>query len=100
MTNKIYHVDAIETKEIRGMSLRTLATLIVCTISICTTVMGSYFSLNSDIKDLKVQKDQDEKYNDLRLRTLEIRVSATEVQYKELSTRYEELLGEKYKMQK
>lgn len=90
---------SIEQKEIRGISLRNLITLIACTITICTTVMGTYFSLTTNqnniqkaLDEVKLQKQNDEKYTDLRLRTMEIRIDNLELQNKEIISKYEEIL--------
>lgn len=93
---------SIETKEIRGISLRNIIALVVCTVTICTTVMGTYFKLQANQKDvfvqlneIKLQKANDEKYTDLRLRTLEIRIENLEIQNKETISKYEDLIKNK-----
>lgn len=82
-------MTSIEQKEIRGLSVKTLLTIIVCTVTMVSTTLGTYFSIQSSIREIRLEKQGDDKYLDLRLRTIEIRQSALELQLKELQTREE-----------
>lgn len=69
---------AIETKEIRGVSVRTLITVIISTATIVSFVLGGVSKLsgqikatNDEIKTFRLEKNSDAKYNDLRLKIME-----------------------------
>lgn len=87
-------VTQIETKELRGVSLRTLYAIIVATATIVLTVFGSYSSLKGQIKEMQSQKDSDSRYNDLRMKILEQRLDANDIQLKELSKKYDEFVSQ------
>lgn len=84
------NVTPIETREIRGLSIKGLITLIVCTISICGTVIGTYSSLNSKIDTLKIERQSEERITDLRIRTLETQLSALNTQVRQLEAQVNE----------
>jgi len=66
----------IETKEIRGLSFKGLLTILLSTISICGTVVGTYFSLNAKIDTIRIEKVNEDKLTDLRIKTIEAQVEA------------------------
>lgn len=70
----------LEEKQIPGISFKLLLSLIVATASICGTTISTYFALNNKIDQLQLQKVSDDKYNDLRLKTLELSISAVQAQ--------------------
>ncbi len=83
--------EPIESKEIRGLSLKTLIWLLGCTASIILFMWRTTSGLQDDIravaervKEMEITKQQQEKYEDLRLRTMELQVSSISVQLKEL----------------
>lgn len=71
-------MDAIETKEIRGLSVKNMFTLLTCTIAICITVLTTYFALVASIKELKDLMEYKTQYNDQRFLFLEQRLKALE----------------------
>lgn len=78
----------IESKELRGISLKTLYALITATALIILTVYGSYSALKSEIQDIKTQKEGDSKYNDLRMRVLEQKVDMNTMSIKNIEERF------------
>jgi hypothetical protein len=81
---------AIETQELRGISMKTLWALIVATAITVLTVMGSYTALKGEISDLKMQKDGDARYNDLRMKVLEQKVDMNTISLKDIYNRIED----------
>jgi len=77
-------MDAIEQKEIRGLSLKSMYWLLGTTAMIIFTVLFTYFSILNKLATMEVQKVENEKYNDLRIRTLDLKVSTIEVQIQKL----------------
>lgn len=78
-------MDAIETKEIRGLSIKALAWLISSTITIVGFVITSYFLLKNNIErvdikidNVKTEKVSDDRYNDLRMRVMEANLKTLE----------------------
>lgn len=75
-------MDALETKEIRGLSIKALGWLLGSTIMIVSSVMTSYFLIKNDIvkvdnkvETMRTEKISDDKYNDLRMKVLEASVN-------------------------
>lgn len=86
-------MDALETKEIRGLSIKALGWLLGSTIMIVSSVMTSYFLIKGDINrvDTKVEtvrseKVSDDKYNDLRMKVIEAQVNTLSGQVDVLRT--------------
>lgn len=82
-------IEPIESKELRGISIRTMLTVIICTGSIMLTVLGTYFNLKADVTDVRVTKDSDAKLNDLKMRIMDQRIDAMGIQLKDINTRIE-----------
>lgn len=75
-------MDALETKEIRGLSIKALSWLLGSTIMIVSSVMASYFLIKNDIvkvdtkvETLRNEKNSDDRYNDLRMKVIEAQVN-------------------------
>jgi len=80
-------MTAIENKEIKGLSIRTLLALIVATVSICTTVLVSYSSLtaqivktNNGMDKVQLKVESDLRYTELRMTVLEKTVTLLQMQ--------------------
>ena len=74
-------MQEIETKEIKGVSFKTLASLVVATATICITVISTTSAISSQVVkvDTKVEKVQmqvagDNKLTDLRITIMEKRL--------------------------
>ena len=78
---------AIETKELRGVSLKTLYAIIVTTIIICTSIYGSYISIITKINEIVLTNQSNDKLYDLRLKALEQKITAIEIQLRDLTNR-------------
>jgi hypothetical protein len=74
----------VESRPIKGVSLRTLYQLVVATAIICLTVLTTYFELSGMIKEIITTKVKDDKYNDLRMHIMEQKVDANDIQLREL----------------
>lgn len=59
---------------------------IASTASIVATVMGSYFQLRSDIHDMRIQQDSQNRITDIRLKVLESQVSMLQHQINLINT--------------
>ncbi len=64
----------LEHREIRGITLKNITVTIISTISIVVSVMGTYFQLKGDIRDVKNQNETQNKVTDIRLNVLESQV--------------------------
>lgn len=84
-------MESIESRELKGVSIKTLWAIIVATATIILSVMGSYTALKGEITDLKYQNTGDAKYNDLRMKQLEQRAEINAMNIKELSKRIDEV---------
>lgn len=73
-------MTSLEEKEIRGLSLKNLLYFIGTIVSL----VGVYFTLRGDIRELKKEREGDDRYNELRLKTMELNISSLQVQINDL----------------
>lgn len=78
-------MNPIETKELRGLSLKSVYWIVGTTIISCAFFLGIYYSLKADMSKVinnqekaEAKREESVKYDDLRYRTLEIRVGFLE----------------------
>jgi hypothetical protein len=71
-------VTNIETKEIKGITLKGIITLIICTASIVGTTLFNYFSLQGDIRSIREQQINTDRYWELRLQSVELNIGIIE----------------------
>lgn len=93
-------MNSLETKEIRGLSVRNIITIIACTVTIVSTVLGSWFNLKGEMTAIQKDRASDEKYNDLRLRTMELKISTLELDLRDLQNRQRDLRAKQEEYQK
>jgi TolA-binding protein len=79
-------MNPIESKEIRGISLKGLFWLLGCTASIIVSSLTSYNRLNSKIDELKIQKGADDRVYQQQIRVMETQISALQVTIESLRT--------------
>ena len=82
-------MTAIETKELKGVNLKNIVAIIIATVGICTTTVVSYTKLESKIEMVGLKDEGDDRYNELRLRTIEINLSSMDLRIKELENKLE-----------
>lgn len=70
----------IETKELKGVSLKLLVWLIASTVTIVASVTTSYITLSNKIDSLQRDKAADDRYNDLRLQTMSVQIQSIQAQ--------------------
>lgn len=80
-------MDTIEKKEIRGLNLKTLYWIVASSAAMIFTVLFTYFSILGRLNAIEIQKTENDKYNDLRIRTLDLKVSALEVQLDKIESK-------------
>jgi flagellar capping protein FliD len=80
-------MNPIEQKEIRGLSIRTLITIITSTVVIVSFIYGMKYSIQTSISTLSTRiqaledaKNYDEKILDLRMQQMEKRMAVMEEQ--------------------
>ncbi len=78
------HVNNIETKEIRGLSLKGLFWLIGATVTILMSVLTTYFSVISRLDAMQLQKVADDKYNAYKLLLIENELKSFKLEFNEL----------------
>ena len=78
-------MTTIEHRELRGITIKNLLVTIFSTASIVATVMTSYLQLKSDIHDIKLSQETQNRVYDIRLKVLETQVSVLQHQVDELS---------------
>lgn len=70
-------MDAVETKEIRGLSLKALLWLIGSTVSIVTTIILTYAKLESKIEINNLNVVNKLEITDIRIKTVEADLQTT-----------------------
>lgn len=77
----------LEEKELRGLNLKNLIWLLGCTASIIIYMRSQYseqhkelINLSTEINSIKIRKEDEVKYNELRIRTVEARIEALEAE--------------------
>jgi hypothetical protein len=68
-------MTSIEHRQLKGITIKNIVVTIISTASIVTSVMASYFQLRSDISEVKVQQEAQNRVNEVRLRILEGQVT-------------------------
>lgn len=78
-------MEAIETKEIKGMSFKTVITIVIATASIVTSVFmttarlsGQIVAVDNKVEYVKMQSLNDGKINELRIKIMERRLDIME----------------------
>lgn len=84
------NMNPIETREIRGINARTMWWAVTIVVAVCF----SYFSLKGAISGIQKDSYNDRKYDDLRMRTMELRISALELDIKDLRNKVDETVIE------
>lgn len=80
-------MTTIESKELRGVSMKTIYAVIATTIIICTSIYGSYASIMTKINEIVLTNQSNDKLYDLRLKILEQKITAIDIQLRDLSNR-------------
>lgn len=78
-------MTAIENYEIKGISAKTLVFIITCTGSLMLAILGTFYSLKGEIRDIQTSKDSDTRYNDLRMKVLEQKVELNTITLREVT---------------
>ncbi len=78
-------MTTIEHRELKGITIKNLLVTIFSTASIVASVMTSYLQLKSDIHDIKLSQETQNRIYDIRLKVLETQVSVLQHQVDELS---------------
>ena len=68
-------MTTIEHREQKGITIKNLLVTIFSTASNVATVMTSYLQLKSDIHDIKLSQETQNRVYDIRLKVLETQVS-------------------------
>lgn len=68
----------VDTKEIRGLNLRIMVTLVLATISIVSTVLITKNSLENQIRNVANDQVTFSKVNDLNLKIFDVKISSLE----------------------
>ncbi|HTK18074.1 MAG TPA: hypothetical protein VL442_01105 [Mucilaginibacter sp.] len=78
-------MTTIEHRELKGITVKNLLVTIFSTASIVASVMTSYLQLKSDIHDIKLSQETQNRVYDIRLKILETQVSVLQRHVDELS---------------
>lgn len=84
-------MDSLEKKEIRGLNMKSIYWIVATSLVICSTIMGTYFSIMKRFEINDATRSQQDRYDDLRIRTLDLNVQSLEIEVKELRKRQDEL---------
>jgi len=82
-------MNSVEKKEIRGLSIKTIWWLVATTAVVVFTILGTYFSILERLTKIEISNTANERYNDLKTQTLDVRMSALELEVRELKDKFE-----------
>jgi hypothetical protein len=77
-------MTTLEHREIRGITLKNIVVTVVSTFSIVITVMTSYFQLKSNLQEVRVIQETQNRVNEVRLKILENQVSVLQQEVNEI----------------
>ena len=80
-------MTTIEHRELKGITIKNLLVTIFSTASIVASVMTSYLQLKSDIHDIKIAQETQNRVYDIRLKVLETQVSVLQRQVDEIKSK-------------
>lgn len=83
----MFVMTTIEDKEIRGITVKILFTIIISVVTIVTSILGSYFSLSNAISNQSEKVEQNNKYFDLKISTLENEVKKQQIEITDIYNR-------------
>lgn len=83
-------MNNIENQEIKGLSWRTFTSILISTIITVSSVIGVYYSLKGEIKDIQLQRSADDRYNELRLQTMQTTLQSLQVQIENIRNQVNE----------
>jgi len=79
-------MTSIEHRQLKGITIKNIVVTIISTASIVTSVMASYFQLQSDISEVKVQQEAQTRINEVRLRVLEGQVTVLQREVEDIKS--------------
>lgn len=79
----------IQEREIRGINLRIIISVVVGTIAICSTIVGTYYALKKDIWELRFAKDNDKLIFDMKIQLLQTDINLLKSKQAEFDARLE-----------
>lgn len=82
--------ENIEEKEIRGINFKLIRALVVSVVAVVGSVLFSYYNLRLSIKELQLEKVGDSKYTDLKIKTIEMNMSAMQIQIDNIRSQVDE----------
>jgi len=68
-------MTAIETQELKGVTVKNLVVTVISTASIVASVMTTYFGLKGDISQIKSSQDTETRISNIRIKILEDNVA-------------------------
>ena len=74
----------LENKQIKGMTIGNLKSIVVSTIIICSTIIGIYYRLVVKIENIAQTTEANTKLVELRLQYLEQKINALEIQINQI----------------
>jgi heme exporter protein D len=77
-------MTTLEHREIRGITLKNIVVTVISTVSIVVTVMTSYFQLKSNLQEVRVIQETQNRVNEVRLKILENQVSVLQQEVNEI----------------
>ncbi|MBD1394620.1 hypothetical protein [Mucilaginibacter glaciei] len=68
-------MTTFEHRELKGITIKNIVVTIISTASIVISIMTTYFELKSDLRDVRMQQEAQNRVNEIRLRVLEGQVA-------------------------
>jgi len=76
----------IEQRELKGITIRNLLVTIVSTASIVASVITTYWQLKTDVHEIKITQEAQNRVSDIRLKYLETQLALLQQQMEGIKT--------------
>lgn len=86
-------MTTLEEKEIRGINLKLIRAFTIGTITVVCSILYSYFSLQSAIREIEIERTGQDKYIDLRIKALELNFQSMQLQINDIRNREDQTLN-------
>lgn len=79
-------MTSIEHRQLKGITIKNIVVTILSTASIVTSVITSYSQLKSDISEVKIEQEAQDRVNEVRLRVLEGQVTVLQREVEDIKS--------------
>lgn len=86
-------VTNLEEKEIRGINFKLVRAFTIGTVLVVSSILFTYYNLKQSIESMRIEKQGDDKYIDLRMKSVEINIQFLQKQIDGISANQQRILN-------